>query len=553
MIDFKEVNFGFIDDIIQGDLEAGACETIQTRFPPEPNGYLHIGHAKAISVNFGLARKYGGRCNLRFDDTNPEKEDMEYVNAIKDDIRWLGFELEDNIYYASEYFGKMYDYALKLIREGEAYVCELNAEEMREYRGTLTAPGKDSPYRDRSTEENLKLFEEMKQGLHDEGSMVLRLKIDMSSPNLNMRDPIIYRIIKKDHHHVGGGWNIYPMYDYAHPIEDALENITHSLCSLEFEDHRPLYDYIMEKLQLEFPKPPKQREFARLNINYTVMSKRKLLALVNEKLVDGWDDPRMPTLSGLRRRGYPKDAIIRFVIEAGIAKSNSIIDISQLEATVREELNYTAKRAMAVVEPLKVIVTNFERDVQWLEVDINPEQPELGKRKIPFTRELYIEKSDFTLDPPKGYRRLFVGNEVRFKGAYYLKCEDYKLDADGEVTEVYCSYDPATIGGWSDDGRKVQGTIHWISAPYVRTCEFRLFDRLFKVPDPEKGEFRDNLNEESKIVVEGYIEDALKEAGPGDTFQFMRNGYFSVDKDSTEGKSVFNRVVSLKDSFNKKK
>ena len=554
MIDFKEVDFGFIDDIIRADLEEGRHEAIQTRFPPEPNGYLHIGHAKAISVNFGLAQKYGGRCNLRFDDTNPEKEDQEYVNAIKEDIRWLGFELDDNIFYASEYFGRMYEYALKLIEEGYAYVCELSAEETREYRGTLTEPGKDSPYRTRSAEENLRLFREMKEGKHEEGSMVLRLKVDMASPNLNMRDPVIYRILRKEHHHVGGGWNVYPMYDYAHPIEDAIEHITHSLCSLEFEDHRPLYDRILVHLRKEFPHPPKQREFARLNINYTVMSKRKLLALVNEKIVDGWDDPRMPTLSGLRRRGYPKDAIIRFVLDAGIAKSNSVIDISQLEAAVREELNFTAKRAMAVVNPLKVVVTNFEDgEVQWLDVDINPEQPELGKRRIPFTRELWIEKDDFSLEPPKGYRRLFEGNEVRFKGAFYLKCTGYGTDERGEVSEVHCTYDPATLGGWSQDGRKVQGTIQWIAAPHAAPCEFRLFDRLFKVPDPEKGEFRDNLNEGSRTVVHGFIEESLKDAEAGETFQFLRNGYFCRDKDVAGEKPVFNRVVSLKDSFNKKK
>jgi glutaminyl-tRNA synthetase len=549
MLNFKEVNFGFLDEIISDDLEKGYHKEIITRFPPEPNGYLHIGHAKAISVNFGLAAKYNGKCHLRFDDTNPEKEDSEYVEAIKRDIRWLGFDLDDNIYYASEYFHKMHDFAVKLIKEGLAYVCQLSPEEMREYRGTLTTPGKDSPYRNRDIEDNIRMFQEMKDGIYDEGSMVLRLKIDMSSPNINMRDPIIYRILKKEHHHIGEGWNIYPMYDYAHPIEDALENITHSLCSLEFEDHRPLYDYILKNL--DFIKPPKQREFARLNINYTVMSKRKLLALVEEGLVDGWDDPRMPTISGLRRRGYPKDAIIKFVIEAGIAKSNSIVDIAQLEAAVREELNYTAIRGMAVVDPIKVIVTNFEKNVEWLEVDINPEQIELGKRKLPFTKELYIEKEDFSLNPPKGYRRLFVGNEVRFKGAYYLKCEDYKLDDNGEVSEVYCTYDESTKGGWTSDGRKVKGTIQWISTEHAIPSEFRLFDRLFKDANPEKGDFRANINPASKIIKEGFVEDFLKDSDVGNACQFLRNGYFALDQDSNNDRLVFNRVVSLKDSFNK--
>ncbi len=549
MLNFKEVNFGFLDEIISDDLKSGYHKNIITRFPPEPNGYLHIGHAKAISVNFGLAAKYGGKCNLRFDDTNPEKEEIEYVEAIKKDIKWLGFDIDDSIYYASEYFLEMYDFAVKLIKNGLAYVCQLSPDEIREYRGTLTSPGKESPYRNRSVDENLQFFQEMKDGLYDEGSMVLRLKIDMSSPNINMRDPIIYRILKQVHHHIGEGWNIYPMYDYAHPIEDALENITHSFCSLEFEDHRPLYDYILKNL--EFSKPPKQREFARLNINYTVMSKRKLLALVEEGLVDGWDDPRMPTISGLRRRGYPKDAIIKFVIEAGIAKSNSVVDIAQLEAAVREELNYTAIRGMAVVDPIKVIVTNFEKDIEWLEVDINPEQMELGKRKVPFTKELYIEKNDFSLDPPKGYRRLFKGNEVRFKGAYYLKCEDYKLDENGEVVEVYCTYDKATKGGWTDDGRKVKGTIQWISTEHALPSEFRLFDRLFKDANPEKGDFRENINPESKIVKSGYVEDFLKSTDVGHACQFLRNGYFALDQDSSENMLVFNRVVSLKDSFNK--
>lgn len=548
MIDFKEVNFGFIDEIILEDQRDEKYSGLTTRFPPEPNGYLHIGHAKAIAVNFGLAAKYGGTCNLRFDDTNPLKEDVEYVNAIMEDIEWLGFE-PANIHYASEYFQEMFDDAKRLIEKGLAYVDELSAEEIRVHRGTLTEPGTDSPHRNRPVSESLRLFSEMNQGIHDEGSMVLRLKVDMASPNLNMRDPVIYRILKREHHHVGGGWNVYPMYDYAHPIEDAIEGISHSLCSLEFEDHRPLYDFIIDRIGFE--NRPKQREFARLNLNYTVMSKRKLLALVEEKLVDGWDDPRMPTLSGLRRRGYPKDAILRFVVDAGIAKSNSVIDISQLEAAVREELNRRAYRAMAVTDPIKVVVTNYDEDAtEWLEVDINPEQPELGKRKMAFTRELYIEREDFSLEPPKGYRRLFPGNEVRFKGAYYLRCNGYELDDAGQVKVVHCTYDPLTKGGWSDDGRKVQGTIQWISVPHASKCEMRLFDRLFKVPNPEAGEFRDNINPDSRMIVHGFIESYLKEAKPGEPYQFLRNGYFALDRDSTLEHPVFNRVVSLKDSFN---
>lgn len=548
MIDFKEVNFGFIDEIILEDQRDERYSGLTTRFPPEPNGYLHIGHAKAIAVNFGLAAKYGGTCNLRFDDTNPLKEDVEYVNAIMEDIEWLGFE-PANVHYASEYFQEMFDDAKRLIEKGLAYVDELSAEEIRVHRGTLTEPGTDSPHRNRPVSESLRLFSEMNQGIHDEGSMVLRLKVDMASPNLNMRDPVIYRILKREHHHVGGGWNVYPMYDYAHPIEDAIEGISHSLCSLEFEDHRPLYDFIIDRIGFE--NRPKQREFARLNLNYTVMSKRKLLALVEEKLVDGWDDPRMPTLSGLRRRGYPKDAILRFVVDAGIAKSNSVIDISQLEAAVREELNRRAYRAMAVTDPIKVVVTNYDEDAtEWLEVDINPEQPELGKRKMAFTRELYIEREDFSLEPPKGYRRLFPGNEVRFKGAYYLRCNGYELDDAGQVKVVHCTYDPLTKGGWSDDGRKVQGTIQWISVPHASKCEMRLFDRLFKVPNPEAGEFRDNINPDSRMIVHGFIESYLKEAKSGEPYQFLRNGYFALDRDSTLEHPVFNRVVSLKDSFN---
>ena len=552
MIDYKEVKFGFIEDIIEKDLANGEVNKVVTRFPPEPNGYLHIGHAKAIAVNFGIAKKYKGSCNLRFDDTNPLKEDIKYVESIMEDIKWLGFETENNVYYASDYFSKIYECALRLVEEGEAYVCQLSIDEMREYRGTLTSPGKDSPYRNRPIEENIRLFKEMKAGEHPEGSMVLRLKINMASPNLNLRDPIIYRIMKTGHHHTGEAWNIYPMYDFAHSIEDAIEGISHSLCSLEFEDHRPLYEYILARLKWE--NPPKQREFARLNINYTVMSKRNLLALVEEGVVKGWDDPRMPTIAGLRRRGYTKESIIKFVLEAGISKSNSIIDISQLEASIREELNYTAKRVMGVIDPLKVIVTNFPKgEIEWLEVEINPEQKELGTRKIPFTRELYIERDDFLIEPPKGYRRLYPGNEVRFKGAFYLTCEDYKADDSGKIKEVYCSYNKETKGGWSKDGRKVQGTIHWLAKDYALKAEYRLFDKLFNVPTPEAGEFRDNINKNSLDIKNGFVESYVKDASKHESFQFLRKGYFILDKDSDGDNLIFNRIVSLKDSFNKKR
>lgn len=548
MKDLKDFSFGFLDNIIEEDLESGAIKKIKTRFPPEPNGFLHIGHAKAICVNFGLAEKYQGTCNLRFDDTNPSKEKTDYVEAIKEDIQWLGFDWEDREYYASSYFQQMYEAARSLIEKGKAYVCDLNAVEIREYRGTLTTPGKNSPFRDRSVEENLKLFSEMKDGLHDEGSKILRAKIDMASPNFNLRDPAIYRIMKKEHHNTGGRWCIYPMYDFAHPLEDAFEGITHSFCSLEFEDHRPLYDWVLESL--DFENRPKQREFARLNINYTVMSKRKLLELVDQGLVSGWDDPRLPTIRGLRRRGYPKEALRSFVLGVGVAKSNSTVDIKQLEACAREELNFSAKRVMAVIDPLKVIVTNFEEGkVLELKGDINPEQMDLGKRSLPFTRELYIEKSDFMLEPVKGFRRLFKGNEVRFKDAFYLKCTDYKLNSKGEVEEVYCTYDPESVGGWSNDGRKVKGTIHWVSAEKCLEGEVRLYDNLFTTANPEEGDYKDHLNHDSLIVQKVYFEPGLRNSQAEEVYQFLRLGYFALDKDSKEGFKVFNRVVSLKESF----
>lgn len=552
MENFKEVSFGFLDNIIEDDLKKGNIEKIHTRFPPEPNGFLHIGHAKAICVNFGLAKKYDGVCNLRFDDTNPSKEEEHYIDAIKADIEWLGFDWEDRLFYASEYFDQMYNYACKLIEAGRAYVCDLTAEEIREQRGTLTEKGTNSPYRDRSIEENLTLFKAMKNGDIEEGKKVLRAKIDMASPNLNMRDPVLYRVMKAHHHNTGNDWCIYPMYDFAHPIEDALEGITHSLCSLEFEDHRPLYEWVLEGF--EAPYLPKQREFARLNINYTVMSKRKLRYLVESGIVAGWDDPRMPTIQGLRKRGYTPKAIRKFVLEAGIAKNNSIIDMNQLEATIREDLNYEAKRGMAVLNPLKVIIDNFDEDeTLWLEGDINPEQKELGKKKTPFTKEIYVEKEDFFIEPPKGFRRLFPGNEVRLKDAFYVTCTDYEVDETGQVVAVHCTYDPASKGGWSDDGRKVKGTIHWVSIPHAVKGKAMLYNRLFTVEMPEDGAYEGTINENALIEQDVYLEPYFLESQPEEHFQFLRKGYFVRDKDSKSDELIFNRIVSLKESFKVKK
>lgn len=545
----------FIHDFIDKDLEDGVYSHIQTRFPPEPNGYLHIGHAKAICINFGVKEKYHGKCNLRLDDTNPTKEDTEYVDAIKEDINWLGFQW-DNLYYASDYFDFLFECAIKLIKKGKAFVCELTPEQMREYRGTLTEPGKESPYRNRSIEENLDLFMRMSKGEFPEGSKVLRAKIDMASPNLNMRDPIIYRIMFAHHHRTGDKWCVYPMYDFAHPLSDAVEGVTHSLCSLEFENHRPLYNWFVDEL-IEGEKP-RQIEFARMNVNYTLTSKRKCLRLVQDGIVDGWDDPRMATISGMRRRGYPPEAIRDFCERIGVSKAYSVIDFALLEACVRDNLNVNSRRAMAVIDPLKLVIDNYPDDkTEEVEVEYHPDHPEYGSRKVPFGKELYIEKSDFMIEPIKKYRRLYPGNEVRLYKAYFVTCTGYDLDENGEVCCVHATYDPETFGGDSPDGRKVKGTIHWVSATDNVKAEVRLYDRLFMVENPSDetgvGSFEDNLNPDSLTVKEAYIEKALADTNPGDRFQFMRNGYFCTDRDSTDDKPVFNRTVPLRDSFNVKK
>lgn len=545
----------FIHDFIDKDLEDGVYSHIQTRFPPEPNGYLHIGHAKAICINFGVKEKYHGKCNLRLDDTNPTKEDTEYVDAIKEDINWLGFQW-DNLYYASDYFDFLFECAIKLIKKGKAFVCELTPEQMREYRGTLTEPGKESPYRNRSVEENLDLFMRMSKGEFPEGSKVLRAKIDMASPNLNMRDPIIYRIMFAHHHRTGDKWCVYPMYDFAHPLSDAVEGVTHSLCSLEFENHRPLYNWFVDEL-IEGEKP-RQIEFARMNVNYTLTSKRKCLRLVQDGIVDGWDDPRMATISGMRRRGYPPEAIRDFCERIGVSKAYSVIDFALLEACVRDNLNVNSRRAMAVIDPLKLVIDNYPDDkTEEVEVEYHPDHPEYGSRKVPFGKELYIEKSDFMIEPIKKYRRLYPGNEVRLYKAYFVTCTGYDLDENGEVCCVHATYDPETFGGDSPDGRKVKGTIHWVSATDNVKAEVRLYDRLFMVENPSDetgvGSFEDNLNPNSLTVKEAYIEKALADTKSGDRFQFMRNGYFCTDRDSTDDKPAFNRTVPLRDSFNVKK
>lgn len=545
----------FIHDFIDKDLEDGVYSHIQTRFPPEPNGYLHIGHAKAICINFGVKEKYNGTCNLRLDDTNPTKEDTEYVDAIKEDINWLGFQW-DNLYYASDYFDFLFECAIKLIKKGKAFVCELTPEQMREYRGTLTEPGKESPYRNRSIEENLDLFMRMSKGEFPEGSKVLRAKIDMASPNLNMRDPIIYRIMFAHHHRTGDKWCVYPMYDFAHPLSDAVEGVTHSLCSLEFENHRPLYNWFVDEL-IDGEKP-RQIEFARMNVNYTLTSKRKCLRLVQDGIVDGWNDPRMATISGMRRRGYPPEAIRDFCERIGVSKAYSVIDFALLEACVRDNLNVNSRRAMAVIDPLKLVIDNYPDDkTEEVEVEYHPDHPEYGSRKVPFGKELYIEKSDFMIEPIKKYRRLYPGNEVRLYKAYFVTCTGYDLDENGEVCCVHATYDPETFGGDSPDGRKVKGTIHWVSATDNVKAEVRLYDRLFMVENPSDetgvGSFEDNLNPNSLTVKEAYIEKALADTKPGDRFQFMRNGYFCTDRDSTDDKPVFNRTVPLRDSFNVKK
>ncbi|WP_417416272.1 glutamine--tRNA ligase/YqeY domain fusion protein [Hominenteromicrobium sp.] len=552
----EEISSSFIDDFIIEDLaEGGRCEgmKVHTRFPPEPNGYLHIGHAKAIYVDFGTAERFNGICNLRMDDTNPTKEDVEYVDAIKEDIHWLGYDWEDRFYYASDYFEDMYNGAVELIKKGLAYVCELTPDQMREMRGDLTTPAQ-SPYRDRPMEESLDLFARMRAGEFEDGRMTLRAKIDLASGNFNMRDPVIYRINHMPHHRTGTKWCIYPMYDFAHPIEDAMEHITHSLCSLEFEDHRPLYDWVINNVTL--PAKPRQIEFARLGINNTVMSKRKLRALVEGGYVSGWDDPRMPTICGLRRRGYTPASIRNFSVRNGVSKVNSTVEYSFLEHCLREDLNLTAKRVMGVLNPVKLILTNYPEDrTETFEVENNPNRPEDGTRTVTFGRELYIEAEDFMETPVKGYFRLFPGNEVRLKTTYVVKCTGCKKDENGNVVEVYAEYDPESRGGNPADGRKIKSTIHWVDAKNAEDAEIRLYDNLFTVEDPDAGDFLELLNPDSlKILTGCKVEAGLKTAKPGESFQFMRQGYFCVDnKDSAEDHLVFNRSVSLKDGFKKKK
>ena len=547
----------FIRNIIKEDLEKGKNEgRVHTRFPPEPNGYLHIGHAKAICINYGLAAEFGGLYNLRFDDTNPSKEEVEYTESIIEDIRWLGFDWEDRLYYASDYFEQLYEYAVQLIKAGKAYVDDLSAEQIREYRGTLTEPGKESPYRNRSVEENLDLFERMRGGEFKDGSRVLRAKIDMAAPNLNMRDPVMYRILHETHHRTGDKWCIYTMYDWAHGQSDSIEKITHSLCSLEFEDHRPLYDWFLDQLGIYRPQ---QIEFARLNLTYTVMSKRKLLELVEQGYVSGWNDPRMPTLSGLRRRGYTPESIRTFVERIGVAKRDSMVNISMLEYCIREDLNKRAPRVMAVLRPLKVIIDNYPEDkVEELEAQNNPEDPDMGTRKVPFSRVLYIEREDFREDAPKKWFRLAPGREVRLRYGYYIKCVDVVKDEQtGEVLELHCTYDPKTRGGWSPDGRKVRGTLHWVSAAHAIEAEVRLYDHLFAKENPgeveEGNDFKSNLNPNSlKVLKACKIEPGLKGATPGSRYQFERQGYFCVDSvDSNDEKLVFNRTVTLRDTWAK--
>ena len=550
-----ETTGNFIHDMIDEDIaEGGRYEgkTVYTRFPPEPNGYLHIGHAKAICIDFGTAEKYGGKCNLRFDDTNPSKEDTEYVDAIMNDVHWLGFDWA-KVLYASDYFPRMYQCAVKLIEKGLAYVDHLSPEQVKEYRGTLTEPGKNSPYRDRSVEENLRLFEAMKNGEFQEGECVLRAKIDMASPNMNMRDPAIYRIIHAHHHRKGNEWCIYPMYDFAHPLEDAFEGITHSLCDLGFKDHRPLYDWVVEQCG-PFDPTPCQTEFARLNLTYTVMSKRYLRQLVETGIVSGWDDPRMPTLCGLRRRGYTPASIRKFIETAGVSTSNSIVDYALLEYCIREDLNKTAPRGMAVLDPIKLVIDDYEPGrIEEFSAEVNPENPDMGSRKVEFSRELYIERSDFMAEPVKGYFRLFPGNEVRLKYAYYAKCTSYETDEDGNVTVVHCTYDPESRGGWVE-GRKVKGTIHWVSAHNAVPAKVNLYEQLFSAESPDKDNFLEELNPNSLVVCENaVVEPYLAQFPKNSHFQFLRNGFFSTDDEHTPEKPVFNRTVSLKDSFNKKK
>ncbi len=543
----------FIREIVREDNRTGKFGgRVHTRFPPEPNGYLHIGHAKSIVLNFGIAEEFGGKCNLRFDDTNPTKEEVEYVESIIQDVRWLGYDWEDRLFYASDYFAQLYEWAVKLIKKGEAYVCDLTADEVREYRGTLTQPGRESPYRDRSVEENLDLFARMRAGEFPDGARTLRAKIDMSSGNLNMRDPVLYRILHESHHRTGDVWCIYPMYDFAHGQCDSIEDITHSICTLEFQDHRPLYDWFLDELEVYHPQ---QIEFARLNLSYTLLSKRKLLRLVKDGHVNGWDDPRMPTLSGLRRRGYTPQAIRDFCELIGVAKNDSIVDIALLGHCQRQDLNKHAPRVMGVLRPLKVVIDNYpEGQEEELEAINNPEDPSMGTRKVPFSRVLYIEQDDFREQPPPKFFRLAPGREVRLRYAYFIRCDYAVKDENGEVVELHCTYDPATRGGDAPDGRKVKSTIHWVSASHALQVEARLYDRLFtkENPDdaPEDGDFTDNLNPESLVnLPDSYVEPELRGALVGSIYQFERQGYFCVDPDSTKDKLVFNRTVSLRDTW----
>ncbi len=543
----------FIHEIIEEDLRSGRYDRVYTRFPPEPNGYLHIGHAKSIVLNFGTAQKYGGKCNLRFDDTNPTKEEEEFVQSIMEDVRWLGYRW-DELRFASDYFEQLYQWAVQLIRDGKAYVDDLSPEEIRAYRGTLTEPGKNSPYRDRSVEENLDLFERMKNGEFPNGSKVLRAKIDMASPNINLRDPVMYRILHASHHRTGDKWCIYPMYDWAHGQSDSIEGITHSICTLEFENHRPLYNWYLENLGIFHSR---QIEFARLNLTYTVLSKRRLIQLVREGYVKGWDDPRMPTISGLRRRGYTPEAIRNFCEAIGVAKNDSVVDVALLEYHVRQDLNKRAPRRMAVLDPVKVVITNYpEGQVEWLEAVNNPEDESAGTRKVPFSRELYIERADFREEAPRKYHRLAPGREVRLRYGYFIKYQDVVKDAEGNVVEIHCTYDPETRGGYAPDGRKVRGTIHWVSAQHAIGAEVRLYDRLFTVPNPmsagEGKTFLDYLNPDSlQVLTDCKLEPSLGEAAPGERFQFERKGYFIVDPDSTPERPVFNRTVTLRDTWAK--
>jgi len=548
-LETKTPSSNFIRNIVSEDLASGKVKEVVTRFPPEPNGYLHIGHAKSICLNFELADEFKGKTNLRFDDTNPVKEDTEYVESIKKDVEWLGFQW-DGLFFASDYFGEMYARAELLIRKGLAYVDDQTADQIREARGTLTSPGTASPYRDRTVEENLDLFRRMKDGEFADGQKVLRAKIDMASPNVNMRDPVLYRIVHAHHHNTGDAWCIYPMYAFAHPLEDAIEGVTHSICTLEFEDQRPFYDWVVR--ECEMPWVPRQYEFARLNLTNTVMSKRKLKLLVDEKKVDGWDDPRMPTISGLRRKGYTPEAIRAFCREIGVAKSYGVVDERMLEHFIREDLKLRALRTMAVLEPLKVVITNYpEGETEWLEAENNSENPDMGHRRIPFSREIYIERDDFMENPPPKYFRLFPGNEVRLKHAYFIKCEEVVRDAAGNVVELRCTYDPETKSGSGFTGRKVKGTIHWVDASHAVPARFRLYEPLINEDGEEDGQsFLDRLNPNSLRELEGFVEPDMATAKGGDKFQFFRHGYFNVDpKDSTSGHPVFNRIVSLKSSF----